>query len=73
MISCQNVGKATMERKFSCAVCRKGVGINSIICQFCRCWVHKRCSGVRGKLKEDIKCQTSTNHQTDTTEGCPGI
>ena len=35
--------------------------------QFCRCWVHKRCSGIRGKLKEDskIKCQTWASQQTD--------
>ena len=51
MITSENVGKVTIEGNFPCAVCRKGVGSNSIHCQFCRCWVHKRCHGVRGKLK----------------------
>ena len=36
-----------------CAVCRSGVGVNSIQCLQCMCWVHKKCSGVRGRLAED--------------------
>ena len=36
--------------KFPCAVCRKGVGANSILCTGCHLWVHKGCSGVRGHL-----------------------
>ena len=45
MISCENVGtgKVALEGKFPCAVYRKGVGSNSILCQFCRCLVDKRC------------------------------
>ena len=39
--------------KDPCAVCRKGVGSNSIFCGRCEHWVHKRCSGVKGKLKND--------------------
>ena len=39
--------------RFPCAVCRKGVGANSIVCSSCKHWVHKRCSGIRGKLSED--------------------
>ena len=46
MISSENAGNATIAGKFPCAVCRKGVGINSILCQFCRHWVHERCSGI---------------------------
>ena len=51
MISSENAEKVAMEVKFHCAVCRKGVGINSILCQIYRCWLHKRCGGTRGKLK----------------------
>ena len=36
-----------------CAVCRSGVGVNSIQCLQCMYWVHKKCSGVRGRLAED--------------------
>ena len=45
---------------FPCGVCRKGVGSNSIKCSSCKLWVHKRCSGVAKKLKEDpnFKCKT---------------
>ena len=39
--------------KWPCGVCRKGVGRSSIRCSSCLKWVHKRCAGVRGSLKED--------------------
>ena len=55
MISNENVGKVTIEDKLLCVVCRKGESINSILWQFCRCWLQKRCSGIKGKLKEDSK------------------
>ena len=55
MISSENAGKVTVESKISCAVCRKDVCSNSILGQFCRCWLHKRYSGIRDKLKEDSK------------------
>ena len=38
---------------FPCAVCRSGVGVNSIQCSQCMYWVHKKCSGVRGRLAEN--------------------
>ena len=38
---------------FHCAVCQSGVGVNSIQCSQCMYWVHKKCSGVRGRLAED--------------------
>ena len=45
--------------KNSCGVCRKGVGSNSILCVECLGWVHKRCSGIKGKLKSnvDFRCR----------------
>ena len=39
--------------KYPCGVCGKGVGTNSIQCGGCKKWVHKKCSGVKGKLKDD--------------------
>ena len=32
------------------AVCKKGVGNNSILCTRCQKWVHNGCSGVKGSL-----------------------
>ena len=52
MINSENAGKVTVEGKFPCAVCRKGVGSNSSLCQFCRCWVHKGCGVIRAKLNK---------------------
>ena len=54
MISSENVGKVTMEGNFPWLLV-KGVGSNSILNQFCMCCLHERCSGIRGKLKEDSK------------------
>ena len=39
--------------KYPCAVCRMGTGSNSILCNGCNFWVHKKCSGIKGKLKPD--------------------
>ena len=56
MINSKNAGQVIEEGKFP--VCKKGIGMNPIfLCQLCRCWVHKRCSDVRGTLKEDSKFQ----------------
>ena len=53
--------------KFPSAVCGENSDSNSIICLFYRCWLYKRCSGIRSKVKEDskFKYQAWTNQQTD--------
>ena len=33
--------------EYACAVCRTGVGNNSIHCKGCKLWVHKKCSGLQ--------------------------
>ena len=38
--------------EFPCAVCRNGVGSNSISCKGCKHWVHKKCNGLK-PLTED--------------------
>ena len=44
--------------KWLCSICCKGVGSNSIFCQSCNHWVHKRCLKIKGSLKADpsFKC-----------------
>ena len=42
--------------KYPCAVCRSGVGNNSIECSQCKMWVHKKCSGISGRLMADPDC-----------------
>ena len=39
--------------KHPCGVCHKGVGCNSIFCEGCQLWIHKKCSGIKDKLKEN--------------------
>ena len=38
--------------EFPCTICRTGVGSNSIFCNGCKHWVHKKCSGLK-RLTED--------------------
>ena len=72
-ISNKKQGKVT-EKKFF-RVFRKNKGSNSILCQFSRCYAHKRCSGIRQKLKEDsyFKCQVCANQRADIADDSASI
>ena len=49
-----SMGQAEDSGEHPCGVCRKGVVDSSILCMECRRWVHKRCSGISGKLKSNV-------------------
>lgn len=56
VMMCQsNSGAALREEsgKYPCGVCRRGVGTNSILCGGCGKWIHKKCSKLKGKIRED--------------------
>ena len=54
VMKCQVAANMQVESgKYLCGICGKGVGRNLIQCGGCKKWVHKKCSGVKGKLKED--------------------
>ena len=43
--------------EFPCAVCRTGVGSNSIFCTGCKHWVHKKCSELKSLTEDpDYRC-----------------
>ena len=43
--------------EYPCTVCRTGVGNNSIYCNGCKLWVHKKCSGLqRLTPNPDYRC-----------------
>ena len=43
--------------EFPCTVCRIGECSNSIFCNGCKHWVHKKCSGLKRLTKEpDYRC-----------------
>ena len=46
------VGQVAKTGKYPCGVCNKGVGANAIKCTSCHAWIHKRCSKIKGKLRE---------------------
>ena len=52
MKCCEREGCGEETGKYPCGVCRKGVGTNSIQCTACQKWIHRKCSGIKGKLKE---------------------
>ena len=40
--------------KHPCGVCQIRVGsTNAVLCGGCKCWVHKKCSGIKGRLLPD--------------------
>ena len=43
--------------EFPCAVCRTGVGSNSIFCKGCKHWVHKKCRVLKPLTEDpDYRC-----------------
>ena len=59
VVSGHNLNVLKKSIKYPCVVCLTGVGTNSIYCRGCFLWVHKRCSGLPGALKEDPKYRCS--------------
>ena len=44
--------------EYPCAVCHTGVGNNSIYCNGCKLWVHKKCSGLQWLTPNpDYRCK----------------
>ena len=66
--------------RWPCAVCRSGVGRNSIKCTRCKLWTHKRCTNIRGRLTRKLefvcgRCSgviPSTDVQTLDSIPCEG-
>ena len=51
-----NLDVLKKSRKYPCGVCLTGVGkTNAILCDGCECWVHKKCSGIKGRLLPESK------------------
>ena len=53
MVSGRDMDVLKKSGKDPCAVCLTGTGRNSILCGTCSRWVHKKCSGIPGKLTAD--------------------
>mgnify|MGYP001824797758 CR=1 FL=1 len=71
MRCCDGAGQVVKTGKYPCGVCGRGVGRNSIKCTSCKAWIHKRCSGISGKLKDsgDYRCKgCSGGHSLGSSE-----
>ena len=52
--SCINLDVLKKSGKYPCGVCQPGVGsTNAIVCDGCERCVHKKCSGIKGRLLPD--------------------
>ena len=56
--------------EYPCAVCRTGVGNNSISCNGCKLWVHKKCSRLqRLTPNPDYRCARCMGPQSEVQVG----
>ena len=53
MVSGQQLDVLAKSGKYPCSVCLSGTGRNAILCGKCSSWVHKKCSGINGRLIAD--------------------
>ena len=69
MISSEKTENVSRERNLKYEISRNGVGSNSILCQFCKCWVYKECLVPAGTttLTLSQRCGTVEN------ESCTGV
>ena len=60
-------GQVEGSGKHPCGVCKRGVGSNSILCGSCGKWVHRKCSGLKGRLKDNsgFRCAMCIAGQQD--------
>ena len=73
-----NNEKAKICRKkeeFPCSARRKGFDSYFILYQFCKCYVYKRCSVIRGRPErhDKFKCRICTNQGTDAADECVSL
>jgi len=61
--------------RWSCTVCGRGTGNNySIQCTSCQKWVHRKCSGIKGRMYKVMKsfvCRVCKNPLTGI--GCTSV
>ena len=72
MVSVVDLQTLKNSGKYSCSVCRKGVGSNSINCDVCLHWAQKKCNGVIGRLKPNPDyCYSKCKGTARTINGRP--
>jgi len=57
--------------RWPCGVCGRGVGGNSIQCTSYQKWVHKKCSGIKGRMYKVMRsfiCRGCSNHVISTSQ-----
>ena len=66
MVSGRNLGVLHDSGKHPCAVCRKGVRENSILCTKCDLWVHGKCDGL-------VRVKPIPNYTCPRCRNAPGV
>ena len=55
VVKCEHrSGQEYNSGKYPCGVCKKGVGRNSVLCTTCKKWIHNKCCGMKGTLKDNF-------------------
>ena len=57
--------------EYTCAICRTGVGNNSIYCNGCKLWVHKKCSGLQELTPNPAWCMGNAPPPHPPIDGRP--
>ena len=70
LVSSYNTQPQAHTTKWPCGVCNIGVGNNSILCHCCKHWIHRRCSGIQGRIRPDpnFKCKTCRGTNVAATQ-----
>ena len=74
MIYCTGLDLLQSSGEHPCIVCCTGVGNNSIFCNGCKLWVHKKCSGLQrlapNRANPDYRCAPCMGN-AHTSDGRP--
>lgn len=72
MIVSEQAREVREKGKLPCSYFRKSMNSNFTLFQFCKCRMDKRCSGIRGRPRQndELKCRTCPSKQTERVEKC---
>ena len=73
MISAERQKVRQKAVRWQCGVCSKGVGSNSLQCNSCQKWVHKKCSGIKGSMSKVMKSFICRGCLNPVTSACQAV
>lgn len=69
LVTGEKAARKIQSGRYPCGCCGKGVGSNSIRCNECGKWCHKRCSGLRSLNRvTEFRCPACVRQETEEEE-----